>query len=60
MMTNFEDQLALTKSIELQAFAPYIAHREEQCLIQFFMAFRSNFEALHGTILYRNLFLSLE
>ena len=55
MMTNLWHQLALTESIKLQAFAPYIAHREEQCLVQFFMTLHNDFEALHGTILYHNL-----
>lgn len=49
MMTNLWDQLALTKSIKLQAFAPYIARREKQRLIQFLMALCSDFEALRET-----------
>ena len=48
------------KSIELRAFALYIASREEQYLIQFFMALCSDFEALCGAILSCNPFLSVE
>jgi len=35
-MTDLWDQLALTESEELRACAAYIAHREEQRLVQFF------------------------
>ncbi|XP_062111046.1 uncharacterized protein LOC133822654 [Humulus lupulus] len=53
-MSNLWDQLALTESAELRAFAPYIARREAQRLVQFFMALRDEFEGLHGTILHRS------
>lgn len=53
-MTDLWDQLALTESIELRAFAPYIARREEQRLVQFLMALRDDFEGLRGNILHRN------
>lgn len=49
----FGDQLALTESAELKAFRPYISRREEQRLVQFLMALRSDFEGLRGTILHR-------
>lgn len=48
------------KSIELRAFALYIASREEQHLVQFFMALCSDFEALCGAILSCNPFSSVE
>ena len=51
-MTDLWDQLALTESTELRAFAPYIASREEQRLVQFLMALRDNFEGLRGSILH--------
>ncbi|KAJ9544828.1 hypothetical protein OSB04_024535 [Centaurea solstitialis] len=35
------------------AFKPYISRREEQCLVQFLMALRYDFEGLRGTILHR-------
>ena len=53
-ITDLWDQLALTESAELRAFAPYIARREEQRLVQFLMALRDDFEGLRGTILHRN------
>ncbi|XP_057773729.1 uncharacterized protein LOC130993022 [Salvia miltiorrhiza] len=53
-MTDLWDQLALTESIQLKAFAPYIARREEQRLVQFLMALRDDFEGLRGNILHRN------
>ena len=52
-MSDLWDQLALTESAELKAFKPYIARREEQRLVQFLMALRSDFEGLRGTILHR-------
>ncbi|XP_062109593.1 uncharacterized protein LOC133821122 [Humulus lupulus] len=50
VMTNLWDQLALTESAELRAFAPYIARREEQRLVQFLMALRGDIEGLRGSI----------
>ncbi|KAJ9545334.1 LOW QUALITY PROTEIN: hypothetical protein OSB04_025041 [Centaurea solstitialis] len=52
-MSDLWDQLALTESAELKAFKPYIFRREEQRLVQFLMALRSDFEGLRGTILHR-------
>ncbi|KAM6551871.1 hypothetical protein CsatB_001679 [Cannabis sativa] len=52
VMTDLWDQLALTESEELRTFAPYIARRKEQRLVQFLMALRSDFEALPGSILH--------
>ncbi|KAJ9539986.1 hypothetical protein OSB04_026492 [Centaurea solstitialis] len=52
-MSDLWDQLALTESVELKAFKPYISRREEQRLVQFLMALRSDFEGLRGTILHR-------
>ena len=37
----------------LKAFKPYIDRREEQRLVQFLMALRSDFEGLRGSILHR-------
>ncbi|XP_062086978.1 uncharacterized protein LOC133793695 [Humulus lupulus] len=45
---------SIEHSIELGAFAPHIAHREEQRLVQFFMALRDDFEGLRGSILHRS------
>ncbi|XP_062100793.1 uncharacterized protein LOC133806717 [Humulus lupulus] len=53
-MSNLWDQLALTESTELRAFAPYIVRRDAQRLVQFLMALRDEFEGLHGTILHRS------
>ncbi|XP_062116485.1 uncharacterized protein LOC133830512 [Humulus lupulus] len=52
-MTDLWDQLALIESEELRAFAPYIARRDEQRLVQFLMALRDDFEGLCGSILHR-------
>jgi len=52
-MTDLWSQLALTESVELKSFESYIARREEQRLVQFLMALRSDFEGLRGTILHR-------
>ncbi|XP_023761615.1 uncharacterized protein LOC111910054 [Lactuca sativa] len=52
--TAKEDRLALTESKELKDFQPYIARREEQRLVQFLMALRSDFEDLRGTILHHS------
>ena len=51
-MTDLWDQLALTKSTELKACGAYIACREQQRLVQFLMALRSDFEGLRGSILH--------
>ena len=53
-MTDLWDQLALTESLELRSFAPYIARREEQRLVQFLMVLRDDFEGLRSTILHRS------
>ncbi|XP_062114577.1 uncharacterized protein LOC133825682 [Humulus lupulus] len=53
-MSNLWDQLALTESVELRAFSPYIARRDAQRLVQFLMALRDEFEGLRGTIMHRN------
>lgn len=53
-MSDLWDQLALTESAELKAFAPYIARREQQRLVQFLTALRSDFEGLRGSILHRS------
>ncbi|KZV19737.1 hypothetical protein F511_28599 [Dorcoceras hygrometricum] len=52
VMSNLWDQLALTESERLRVFDPYIAHREEQCLVHFLMDLRNDFEGLRGTILH--------
>jgi hypothetical protein len=44
--------LALTKSTELKACGAYIERREQQRLIQFLTALRSDFEGLKGSILH--------
>ena len=53
-MTDLWDQLALTESAELKACGAYIAHREQQRLVQFLTALRSDFEGLRGSILHRS------
>ncbi|XP_052625020.1 uncharacterized protein LOC111912222 [Lactuca sativa] len=53
-MSDLWDQLALTESKELKDFQPYIARREEQHLVQFLTALRSDFKGLRGTILHRS------
>ncbi|KAL6527325.1 hypothetical protein OROGR_016415 [Orobanche gracilis] len=52
-MTVLWDQLAVTETAELRAFEPYIARREEQRLVQFLMALRTDFELMRGSILHR-------
>ena len=52
-MSDLWDQLALTEPAELKAFKPYTDRREEQRLVQFLMALRSDFEGLCGSILHR-------
>ena len=42
--------MALTESAELKAYGTYIARREQQRLIQFLTALRSNFKGLRGLI----------
>jgi hypothetical protein len=49
-MTDLWDQLALTESAELKACGDYIEHREQQRLVQFLTALRSDFEGLRGSI----------
>ena len=53
-MIDLQDQLALTESEDLEACGAYIAHREQQYLVQFLVAFRSDFEGLRGLILHRS------
>ncbi|KAL9340353.1 hypothetical protein Peur_066572 [Populus x canadensis] len=52
-MTDLWDQLALTESAELKACGAYIERREQQRLVQFLTALRSDFEGLRGSILHR-------
>ena len=52
-MSILWDQLAETESAALRAFKPYTDRREEQRLVQFLMALRSDFEGLRGAILHR-------
>ncbi|KAL6509554.1 hypothetical protein OROGR_022864 [Orobanche gracilis] len=52
-MTVLWDQLAVTETAELRAFEPYIGRREEQRLVQFLMALRTDFELIRGSILHR-------
>ncbi|KAI3493452.1 hypothetical protein L1887_41842 [Cichorium endivia] len=51
-ISDLWDRLALTEPAELKAFKPYIDRREEQRLVQFLMALRSDFEGLRGSILH--------
>ncbi|KAJ6993058.1 hypothetical protein NC653_016247 [Populus alba x Populus x berolinensis] len=53
-MTDLWDQLALTESTELKACGAYIERREQQRLVQFLTALRSDFEGLRGSILHRS------
>jgi hypothetical protein len=53
-MTDLWDQLALTESIKLKACGAYIMRREQQRLVQFLTALRSDFEGLRGSILHRS------
>jgi len=53
-MTDLWDQLALTESAELKAYGAYIERREQQRLVQFLTALRSDFEGLKGSILHRS------
>jgi hypothetical protein len=53
-MTDLWDQLALTELAELKACSAYIDHREQQWLIQFLTAVRSDFEGFRGSILHRS------
>ncbi|XP_057426618.1 uncharacterized protein LOC130720053 [Lotus japonicus] len=59
-MSNLWDQLALTESAKLSAFAPYTKRREEQRLVQFLMALRNDFEGIRGSILHRNALPSVD
>ncbi|GKG19173.1 gag-pol polyprotein [Tanacetum coccineum] len=45
-MSALWDQLALTEPATLSSFDPYIKQRESQCLVQFLMALRHDFEGL--------------
>jgi hypothetical protein len=53
-MTDLWDQLALTKSAELKVCGAYIERREQQRLVQFLIALRSDFEGFRGSILYHS------
>jgi hypothetical protein len=53
-MIDFWDQLALTESTELKACGIYIDRREEQRLVQFLTALRSDFKGLRDSILHRS------
>jgi hypothetical protein len=53
-MTDLRDQLALTESAELKACGAYIERREQQQLVHFLTALRSDFEGLRGSILHRS------
>jgi hypothetical protein len=53
-ITDLWDQLALTESVELKACGAYIKRREQQRLIQFLTALRSDFEGFRGSILHRS------
>jgi hypothetical protein len=53
-MTDLWDQLALTELAELKACGAYIELREQQRLVQFLTALRSDFEGLRGSILHRS------
>ena len=44
--------MALTESAELKACGAYIDRREQQRLVQFLMALRSDYEGLRGSILH--------
>jgi len=46
--------LVLTESAELKAYGTYIERGEQQRLIQFLTALRSDFEGLRGSILHRS------
>ncbi|XP_061949876.1 uncharacterized protein LOC133673190 isoform X2 [Populus nigra] len=52
-MTDLWDQLALTELAELKACGAYIERREQQRLVQFLIALRSDFEGLRA-ILHRS------
>jgi hypothetical protein len=53
-MTDLWDQLAFTESAELKACGAYIERREQQQLVQFLTALRSDFEGLRGSILHHS------
>ena len=53
-MTDLWDQVALIESAELKACGAYIERKEQQRLVQFLTALRSDFEGLRGSILYRS------
>ena len=45
-MTNIWDQLAITELVDLKACDAYIAHREQEQLIQFLTTLQSNIKDL--------------
>jgi hypothetical protein len=53
-MTDLWDQLALIESTELKACGAYIERREQQRLVQFLTALRSDFKGLRGSILHHS------
>ncbi|CAI8591130.1 unnamed protein product [Vicia faba] len=53
-MTNLWDQLAIIESAKLKVVKAYTDQREEQCLVQFLMVLRDDFEDLRGGILHHN------
>ena len=52
-ITALWDQLAMTEDAELRSFAPYIARREVQRLVQLLMALRPEYEHCRASILHR-------
>ena len=46
--------MALTESAKLKACGAYIERREQQRLVQFLTALRSDFKGLRGSILHRS------
>ena len=46
--------MTLTESVELKACGAYIECREQQRLVQFLTALRSDFKGLRGSILHRS------
>ncbi|KAK4485459.1 hypothetical protein RD792_008100 [Penstemon davidsonii] len=54
LMSNLWDQLALTEPTDLRGNSSFITYREEQRLVQFFMALRNDFEGIRGSILHRS------
>lgn len=54
IMTSLWDQLTLIEPEKLSSNELYYTFREEQRLVQFFMAPRDDFEGLRGSILHRS------